>query len=99
METPILILEDALIQQKEQLKQLKKKRIFHNPKQEILVNKAINNVKVFIAEIEEALNILKPNELKGVSNNENTQKICIHKKSEKCDKNYMCNECITYKLL
>lgn len=59
MEVPILILEDALIQQKEQLEQLNKKRIFHNNKQLKLIRKAQKNLKGFIDEIEKALNILK----------------------------------------
>lgn len=60
METPILILEDALLQQKKQICRLEIDSLdVRSENQLIMYQKAIDNLKGFIVEIETALKILK----------------------------------------
>lgn len=57
MELPILILQDTLNQQREQLSQAEKD-LNKQPKFKEFRQKGINNLKCFIAELEEGINIL-----------------------------------------
>ncbi len=60
METAILILQDSLIQQKEQLSLAEKKYNLCVIKKQAGFNKrGIDNIKGFIAEIEEAISVLE----------------------------------------
>ena len=71
METPILILKDALIQQNEQLKLAEKRRHdYKNEKQMLFKEKGIENLKGFIAEIEKAIAILESEGNKQPESNE-----------------------------
>ena len=58
METAILILQDSLIEQKQQLSLAEKRRNdYKNEKQKLIKMKAVNNLKCFIADIENAIKI------------------------------------------
>ena len=60
METAILILQDSLIEQKQQLSLAEKRQNdYKNEKQKLIIMKAINNLKGFIADIESAIKTLE----------------------------------------
>lgn len=93
MEVPILILEDALRDQKEQLSK-SEKFIPKNDKQDKLKSTGIANLNGFIAEIEEAINILKSNERETVRKHEHEKKdlqlkcrlnACAFPQRDECD--------------
>jgi len=58
-ETSVLLLQDALNQQKQQLKDAENLKPFKEPRQDSVRVNAIKNLKGFIAELEDAINILQ----------------------------------------
>jgi hypothetical protein len=60
METAILILQDSLNEQKQQLSLAEKRQNdYKNEKQKLMKMKAVNNLKGFIADIENAIKTLE----------------------------------------
>jgi len=60
METAILILQYSLMQQREQLNLAEKRQNdYKNDKQKLMIMKAVNNLKGFIADIENAIKELE----------------------------------------
>jgi len=104
MELPILLLKDALLQQKEQLSRAEK-NLNKDPKFMEFRQKGIDNIKRFIAELEEGINVLtKADEQKeallinGVGNTEG--EFCgICKESFKIVMGKICEhkECVRYR--